>query len=201
MKQVLLPVGALVLACALAPAAVLIRLSDAQLVEHARHVVVATVTAVQPSWMDPDADGVSQIYTTIEVRVDQVLHGDARVGDPMSFIQQGGTIGRVQYRIHGMPEFAPGDRALLFLEGNLTACKYSPIVGLAQGRWIVRTDADGRDVARRDFTGCCFANPDGTPAQQDLTPDQGEEPLADLIGRFQQEIARRREAQDGEVAK
>jgi hypothetical protein len=171
-------------------AAILVPLTDGQLVTSADQIVVGTVTTVQTSWRDPDQDGTSQIYTTVTVRVEDALKGDRRPGDALSFSQLGGTIGSITYAIHGMPEFVEGDRVLLFLQGSLDACKYTPIVGMAQGRWIVRTDDAGADLAHRSFKGSCFVMPDGSAAAADLTPSEAEEPLADVLARFRQEIAR-----------
>lgn len=195
MNRRLLAVAVLVGGTALAArAAVLIRLTDAELVQHSSHVVAGTVTAVSTSWRDPDGDGVSQIWTTVELRVDQVLKGPSRVGDTLTFHQLGGRIGEVEFKIAGMPKFAQGDRELLFLMANLDNPKYTPLVGFAQGRWKIRTDDKGTDFARRDFSDSCFYRFDKNKPIEDAKPSEAEELLSDVVGRFQKEIA----AQSGE---
>jgi hypothetical protein len=170
-------------------AAVLARLSDAELVEHSESIVVVTVQSSQPSWQDPDGDGVSQIWTTVEVRVDQVLKGNHRPGDTLSLLQMGGQIGEIRYVIPGLPEFAAGERSLLFLDGNLDNPKYTPLTGWAQGRWKVTTAPDGSDRAQRDFAGSCFARQEGGEVVPDQAPPTPEEALSVVLQRFSQEIA------------
>ena len=143
-------------AALLCSAATLIKLSDAELVTHGDHIILGTVTRVSTSWEDPDGDGLAQIFTTIEIRVDQSLKGGARVAETVTFRQLGGRIGNLATHIPGLPKFSEGDSTLLFLEGSLTNPHYSPIPGLAQGRWIVRTENDGTRFARRDFSDSTF---------------------------------------------
>ena len=175
-------------AAILCHAATLIRLSDAELVTHGDHILLGTVTKVSTSWEDPDGDGQSQIFTTIEVRVEQSLKGGDRVGETVSFRQLGGRIGNMATSVPGLPKFAEGDSTLLFLEGSLTNPHYSPIPGLAQGRWLVRTENDGSRFARRDFSDSTFIRRDENQKPEDIKPSEAEEPLADVLARFQKEI-------------
>ncbi|KAF0244722.1 MAG: hypothetical protein FD180_2258 [Planctomycetota bacterium] len=175
-------------AAILCHAATLIKLSDAELVSHGDHILLGTVTRVSTSWEDPDGDGKSQIYTTIEVRVEQSLKGGDRPGETVTFRQLGGRIGNMATNIPGLPKFSEGDSTLLFLEGSLTNPHYSPIPGLAQGRWLVRTENDGSRFARRDFSDSTFVRLDENQPVEDVKPSEAEEVLADVIARFQKEI-------------
>jgi hypothetical protein len=175
-------------AALLCRAATLINLSDSELVTHGDHILLGTVTRVTTSWEDPDGDGQSQIFTTIEVRVEQTLKGGDRVGETVTFRQLGGRVGNITTNIPGLPKFTEGDSTLLFLEGSLTNPHYSPIPGLAQGRWVVRTEHDGSRFARRDFSDSTFIRRDEKQKTEDIRPSEAEEPLADVIARFQKEI-------------
>lgn len=173
-----------------AAAVLLVPLSDAQLTAASTHVVLVTFTGVSVSTQDPDGNGTSQPWTTLTARVDQSLKGPLAAGDTLTFLQMGGTAGGRTVRIPGMPAFAQGDRALLFLNGRLANPRFTPLVGWAQGAWRVRTAADGTEIAARDFSDSCFASLDDgrlAPGQKPPTP---EEPLAALLARFQQEITR-----------
>lgn len=169
-------------------AATLIRLSDAELVSHGEQIVLGTVARVSTSWEDPDGDGTSQIYTTIELRVEQSLSGNARPGETVTFRQLGGRIGNIEYNIPGLPKFAEGASTLVFLEGSLTNPNYSPVVGLAQGRWLVRRDNDGTRFARRDFSDSTFVQTDKDRPVEEARPSEAEEPLEEVIARYRKEI-------------
>ncbi|MEK7469178.1 MAG: hypothetical protein AAB074_17530 [Planctomycetota bacterium] len=175
-------------AAMLCHAATLIKLSDAELVTHGDQIVLGTVTRVSTSWEDPDGDGQSQIFTTVEIRVEQSLKGGATAGSTVTFRQLGGRIGNLATSIPGLPKFSEGESALLFLEGSLTNPHYSPIPGLAQGRWIVRTENDGTRFARRDFSDSTFVRLDKDTHEDEVKPSEAEEPLADVLARFQKEI-------------
>jgi hypothetical protein len=175
-------------AALLCHAATLIRLSDAELVTHGDHILLGTITKVSTSWEDPDGDGQSQIFTTIEIRVEQSLKGEARAGETVTFRQLGGRIGNMATNIPGLPKFSEGDSTLLFLEGSLTNPHYSPIPGLAQGRWIVRKDNDGTRFARRDFSDSTFIRRDANQKEEDIRPSEAEELLSDVLARYQKEI-------------
>ncbi len=173
-----------------AHAATLVRLSDAELVTHGEQVVLGTVSRVSTSWEDPDGDGVSQIYTTVELKVEQSLAGNARPGETVTFRQLGGRIGNIEYKIPGLPRFTEGASTLLFLEGSLTNPNFSPVVGLAQGTWNVRRENDGTRYARRDFSDSSFVQTDKDRPVEEARPSEAEEPLEDVIARFSKEIER-----------
>ena len=88
-------------------------------------------------------------YTTFQVT--DVLKGS--VAGTYTIKQVGGTMPDtgLQYRVSGVPTFAPGQDYVVFLAGVSSAGFSSPI-GLSQGRFSIRTDASGRHVGNgRDF--------------------------------------------------
>jgi hypothetical protein len=185
MRPRLLAAFAAVAACALpAFAVILVPLSDRELAAHATHVFVATVTQSRESMQDPDGDGVSQPWTAITVRVEEVLKGPKKPGDLVTFRQIGGTVGQISLKPPGMPEFAPGERALLFLNDRLDNPIHTPLVGWAQGCWRVRDGAEGNPVAARDYSDSCFATLENGRLAAAPKPGTPEEPLGDLLGRF-----------------
>jgi hypothetical protein len=97
----------------------------------------------------PSADGKFPFsFTTF--RVEEVLKG--RVGGKELTLRfHGGILGQEEIAIAGMPEFAEGERYLLFVRGNGTlAC---PIVGWVQGQLrFVREPRSGALVLA-DYTG------------------------------------------------
>ena len=102
----------------------------------------------------------------------------------------GGQAGGRTLRIPGMPAFAIGDRAVLCLGDSLMAPRYTPLVGWAQGRWRIRADENGPDLARRDYADSCFAavvNGKLVPADRPATT---EEKLSDVIARLAPQEAR-----------
>lgn len=175
-------------AALVAHAATLIRLTDAELVSHGEQIVLGTVSRVSTSWEDPDGDGTSQIYTTIELKVEQALSGNARPGETVTFRQLGGRIGNIEFNIPGIPKFSEGASTLVFLEGSLTNPNYSPVVGLAQGRWHVRRDNDGTRFARRDFSDSSFVQTDKSRPVEEARPSEAEEPLEEVVERYRKEI-------------
>ncbi len=50
----------------------------------------------------------------VSLRVDAVYFGDATVGDTVVFVQTGGVVGDVRYRVDGEPDLMQGQKYLLF---------------------------------------------------------------------------------------
>lgn len=152
--------GAVILFAALLPellsswaAASMVQVLDlAQMTEQADRIVVAEVVSTKSSW-DPSH---RTIRTTIELKVGEVWKGAS--AEREIIVQPGGTVGDVEMRVHGMPEFTTGEKTLLFLAGQ----QATRVVGMSQGkrplRWtgkqwmaemaehsaLVRRDAQGR---------------------------------------------------------
>ncbi|KAF0244720.1 MAG: hypothetical protein FD180_2256 [Planctomycetota bacterium] len=183
-RLILSVVGFGIAASVPALAVTLVPLADAELASASVRMVVVTVTQVTESIEDPDGDGVAQPWTTVTARVESAVKGADGAGDLLVFRQMGGKVGGRTLRIPGMPVFAAGDRALLCLGERLMDPKYTPLVGWAQGRWIVRAGDDGEDLACRDYADSCFAavvNGKLLPADRPETP---EEKLSDVIARL-----------------
>jgi hypothetical protein len=151
-----LPKGVVILLASLLPgwaAASMIQVMNlAEMTDQADRIVVAHVLSTKSAW---DAQHRS-IHTTIELKVDEVWKGAAAEHEIV--VQPGGTVGDVEMRVHGMPQFTAGERTLLFLAGQSAP----RVVGMSQGkrslRWtgkqwmadmaehsaLVRRDAQGR---------------------------------------------------------
>jgi hypothetical protein len=108
-----------------AEATTVLPLSFDEVEARASVIIVATITRATP-WRD--AGGL--------IRTDLELSDVRRVGGPgpaptrLTFT--GGEIGRIGVRVHGMPAWEIGGRAVFFVEGDgrTTAC---PTVGWGQG--------------------------------------------------------------------
>ncbi len=124
----------------------------AEMTNRADRIVVAQVVSTKSAW---DAQH-RFIHTTIELKVDEVWKGAA--AEHETIVQPGGSVGDVEMRVHGMPQFTTGEKTLLFLAGQSAP----RVVGMSQGkrslRWtgkqwmaemaehsaLVRRDAQGR---------------------------------------------------------
>jgi len=93
--------------------------------------------------------GLVVTYTTFEVH-------DAVKGSPASthvIKQIGGSLPEENftYRVHGVPTFTVGEDYVVFLAG-VSAAGFSSPMGLAQGRFAVRSTPQGREASNgRDF--------------------------------------------------
>jgi hypothetical protein len=172
-----------------APALSLVLLTEASIVKQSDRIVLGTVTTSQAQWMDPDGDGVQSIYTVATFRIDQTIKGADQPGTILTLHVFGGTIGNRTMSAPGIPLFKRDERLLLCLTANIATCKFSSIVGAVQGRWTIRTDGQGVDLASRDFSDANFMSiqPNGQLVEA-ATPKTVEEPLAEVIARLQQEV-------------
>jgi hypothetical protein len=140
--------GALVLAAGAAPAAasMVLAMELPELTASAERIVVAEVTAVRSGWDKRH----QRILSTIEVQVAEVWKGEVPADGHLRLVQPGGTADGIEMRVHGLPSFAAGERAVLFLRG--AAAQPIALVGMGQGmrrlsfepvskRWM----ADGGD--------------------------------------------------------
>lgn len=182
----------LVAATALAAGALtLVRMSDAELVAGSARIVVGTVESVSVSWEDPDGDGVPSIYTTARLRVGQVVKGGDSAGDVLELRTFGGTLDGVTHVAPGLPTFEQGERVLVCLAPGMERLKHSPVVGAGQGKWTIREDEAGVELARRDFGGAAFVTRGaGGRLEPAEAPESPEEPLADVLARLGAEAGR-----------
>ena len=58
------------------------------------------------------------IETVTEMRVDEAIKGPMRSGETIQITELGGKVGNIYYIVPGSPQYASGERALLFLETN-----------------------------------------------------------------------------------
>lgn len=142
----------------------------AELTARAERIVVAHVVSAKSEW---DFSGRS-IHTSVEIAVDESWKGSVAVAERLVIVQPGGTVGDIEMRVHGMPSFAPGEKAVLFLAGQ-----GSPrVVGMSQGKRPVRWDgtakrwvaqaAEHSAVVRRDSQGRLQP----APAEPDMALDE-----------------------------
>ncbi len=110
----------------------------AEIVSSAEAVVVAEAIDTRAEWVTTGSSRV--IVTRVTFRVRDTLKGTQRVLLPLEFL--GGTVGNIRQTVSGVPTFAVGDRAVLFVSGARAA---SPIVGHMQGRFPINTAPDGTD--------------------------------------------------------
>jgi hypothetical protein len=93
--------------------------------------------------------------TLVTINVDQVVAGPERSEVTMRLA--GGQVGVVRQSIDGMPEFAVGERYVVFLDRDQDPPLVSPIVGFNQGLYRVER-VDGADVVR-DHAGRGLSEP------------------------------------------
>lgn len=192
MKRTALWCAALLAAAAISSSALtLLVISDAQIVQESERIAVGTVLNAEAQWLDPDGDGVQSIYTVARFRIDQSIKGGDQPGTILTLHVFGGTIGNRTMTAPGIPLFRKDERLLLCLTREIATAKFSAVVGAVQGRWLIRTDANGVDQARRQMDGVSFMAKDASGNLVDAKPPStDEEPLADVVARLQAEVNR-----------
>jgi len=127
----------------------------AELTARAERIVVAQVLSSKSDWDSAHRT----IHTRIEIEVDEAWKGAVAPGEHIVIVQPGGSVGNIEMRVHGMPGFAIGEKAVLFLAGQAAA----RVVGMSQGKRSVRWDGTAKRwvaespehsaVVRRDSLG------------------------------------------------
>jgi hypothetical protein len=113
---------------------------DVPAAERARdadQVVVGRVTAVAPVWQTNDF-GDRLIVSIVHVAVEETLKGTAQSAVDVEV--EGGTIGTLTLRVSDLDAFAPGDRAVFYLEHN----RRGALVPHRRDLGLQRLDAAGR---------------------------------------------------------
>jgi hypothetical protein len=118
-----------------AAASQVLALDLGQLTQQSQHVVVGEVTAVRSAW---DAKH-ERILTTVEVRVAEAWKGEIPSGGVLTIVQPGGVAEGIEMRVHGMPVFTVGERAVLFLRGGTG--QPVAVTGMGQGKRGLRFDS------------------------------------------------------------
>jgi hypothetical protein len=94
-------------------------------------IVVGTVTDMASFWQDRN------IYTDVTVSVEQTVKGEPP-GTEITVRQLGGTVGDITAVVTELPDFAVGERAVLFLRQRKAAT--FDVVGGFQGKFPVQND-------------------------------------------------------------
>ena len=151
----------------------------AELTARAERIIVAQVVSVKGEW---DSSG-RNIHTRIEITVEEAWKGSTAVSERLVIVQPGGSVGDIEMRVHGMPSFAPGERAVLFLAGQVAP----RVVGMSQGKRPVRWDgttkrwvaqaAEHSAVVRRDSQGRLQP----VPAEPDMALDELRQRIRALV--------------------
>lgn len=115
---------------------------DRDLVLQARAIVAATG---QSSYSQLAADG--RIVTICELRVDDVLKGDLAAGGLLRLTELGGVVGDRMFGVPGAPRYAAGARYIVFVGDN--GMGELSTFGMGMGRFVIQTDATGREIAER----------------------------------------------------
>jgi hypothetical protein len=106
-----------------------------ELAHEARAIPRGRVVAVQGRWTDDRRT----IETLVTLEVDGYLKG--ALGDTLQFRVPGGELGRFRSVVVGAPEFAVGQRVILFLGATGPMVPY--ILGLNQGVYRISASSDG----------------------------------------------------------
>lgn len=124
-----------------------------ELTAQSERIVVAQVVSAKSEW-DPSH---RTIHTRLDLQVEEVWKGSAAEREVI--VQPGGTVGDVEMRVHGMPNFVVGEKTVLFLAGHAAP----RVVGMSQGKRSLRWDgatkrwmaemAEHSAVVRRDSQG------------------------------------------------
>ena len=123
------------------------RLGLEDLVKKARTIVVGKVTGSRTYWSTDK----KYILTDYTIAVEESVKGQAP--RTMSVTTIGGKIGDVELYVSGMPIFATGQNAVLFVEQSGA---YQTVVGLGQGKFTVSNGEVNNDLIGLSF-------PDGKP--------------------------------------
>lgn len=124
--------------CATPPvsASLVLALDLPQMTAAADRVLIGEILSVDSAW---DSGRVT-IRTTIQVNVADMWKGDLPRTRTITIVQPGGIVGDVEMRVIGMPKFAAGERAVLFLRGDTAVATPLSVVGLGQGKRALRLD-------------------------------------------------------------
>jgi hypothetical protein len=135
-RRMVLGIGCAAAFGLLAPAArgsLVVAMDLPELTAAADRIVVGDVLSVESQWDKAK----KKILSTIQIQVGESWKGDAAPGGSLTIVQPGGVVGDLEMRVHGLPSFTPGERAVLFLRGKTRAA----LVGFGQGKRPLFHDA------------------------------------------------------------
>jgi len=164
---------------AAARASLILALDLPAMVGRADRIAVVDVAAVHADWNARH----DRIVTTVDLTVVDGWKGGLEKGAHLTVLQPGGTVGDVTTTVDGMPQFAPGERVLVFLHGPPAR---ATVVGLTQGKRPLRRDAaSGRWMVRApDRAGADFVHPRASAASAPIF-DRRDQPLDELRAQVQ----------------
>jgi hypothetical protein len=111
-----------------AAASMILAMDLADLTARAEQIVVGEVMSVSSAWDKKH----QRIFTTVQLRVAESWKGQMPGDGRLTIVQPGGAAEGIEMRVHGMPGFAAGERAVLFLRG--TVQQSLSVVGMGQGK-------------------------------------------------------------------
>ena len=138
------------------------RFDLAALTANAERIVVGVCRQAQPQWVR------GQIYTRYVFSISQAIKGPAIA--QLELHLPGGHLQGTVTRIVGMPIFAPGDEAVLFLTAA-NALGHSWPVGLAQGHFAIKRSAANKPRVFQDLNGLAL-HTESHSAPKKAPPDE-----------------------------
>jgi len=154
LKRISLLLAVAFLCARAAKATVIIFPTDDEMIIGARAIITAKVLRTD-SALDPRED---RIFTYITLRVSQVLKGNIR-DRKITIREEGGLLPDGGSIVFGTPQYAPGEKVLLYLDtwpdGSLRTHqlflgKFQIIEGHDGYREVIRADADSRVIVAED---------------------------------------------------
>jgi hypothetical protein len=130
-----------------------------ELTAKSERIVVGEVMAVRSGWDKSH----KRILSTIEIQVAEAWKGAMPADGRLTLVQPGGAVDGIEMRVHGLPAFEAGERAVLFLRG--AAARPMALVGMGQGKRGLRFEP----VAKRwmvdggDRSAAVSFDPQGKP--------------------------------------
>jgi len=118
-----------------AGASMVLALDLGELTQRSERIVVGEVMAVRSAW-DSKRE---RILTTVELKVAEAWKGQMPGDRRITIVQPGGVADGIEMRVHGMPSFVAGERAVLFLRGGVS--QPQSVVGMGQGKRGLRFDS------------------------------------------------------------
>src|SRR5205823_3818083 len=135
--------------------------SDREPVQAAKAIVIATGVS---SHVVPGDNGM--IYTIYELRVEEVIKGDIDASAALQLREPGGFLGDRGVGVGGAPRYAPGERALIFLDKeNETWRTWSMVLGKfnfvrdLHGKQLLIRGADEGEIFGWDAIGTAHEEP------------------------------------------
>lgn len=151
-----------------------------QLVDRSERIVLGRVVDERARWDDR-----GRIITDVDFEVQRSMKGGAASSEVVTLRCLGGTIGDLGMRVVGEPEFAPGERALLFMRragGHLRP------IGMSQGAMPVRTE-QGQEMVYPGGSDLALMPPKGSGLSAASTAlDRDPKPLSEVLREIEAQL-------------